>query len=411
MPDTIALTKPLQTGGSFRISQGAAYDRISPAGSSVLVNPAWRSSTNFTLEQPLLRNRGLKVNRLGICIAQTNRRQSIHAFRATIQGQLRDVELAYWELYYADQDFSSRRKAVQYAWATWDKEKQKLRLGEGSIPDVAQAREQYEKFRIESNMAENAVLHAEGQLRRVLGIPGWDGRRVVIADQPLRVELTTDWHSAMAQALGNRPELRARREAVRAARMALSRARNGLLPDVAFVGRYSITGLDDQYDQSLNRLTEGDHGEWTLGFVYQQSIGRRPAGAAVRRVEAILGRQRGLLQKAEHEIVHELQAAYQELAAAGRALDLYQGRLEAAAVQLNAREELYRLGEMSVDLLLRAQATYTEAQREDALGVVRYNQAIAKWEYAKGSILNRGHVVLAEEIPTPRPERPAGRIP
>ena len=49
---------------------------------------------------------------------------------------------------------------------------------------------------------------------------------------------------------------------------------------------------------------------------------------------------------------------------------------------------------------MEAQAVIT-AQREEVLGVVRYNQAITRWEYAKGTILDRSNVVLAEEIPPP----------
>ncbi len=119
----------------------------------------------------------------------------------------------------------------------------------------------------------------------------------------------------------------------------------------------------------------------------------------MRPAEANLCRTRALQRKQEHDVLHEFQAAYQELAAAGRALALYRDRLEAAAVQLEARKELYRPGEMSVDLFLRAQFTYTDAEREEVLGVVRYNQAIAQWEFAKGATLDRSHVVFAEEIP------------
>ncbi len=405
-PDTIALSKPLETGGNFRLSQGEYYDRSMPAGDFLLVNPSWFSSTNFTLEHPLFRGRGPKITRVGICIAQANRRQSVHTFQATVQVQLRDVEIAYWQLYYTHQDLATHQKAVAYALDMWEKEKERLGLGAGTIEDVAQAREQYEVFRLDANTAENQVLSAENQFRRVLGIPGWDGRQVVVADKPTEAEVHVDWQSALASAMQNRPELHAQREAVRSAQLELFRARNGLLPDVALVANYSITGLDDRFDQSLNRLTENKYNDWTLGFVYRQPIGRRPASAVVRRSQATLCRQGALLQKLEHEIQHELQRSYQELAAAGRALALYRSRLEAATVQLNAREELYRQGKMSLDLFLRAHVTYSEAERDEILGVARYNQTITQWEYAKGTILDHSSVVLAEEVPTPEPDGP-----
>lgn len=402
LPDTLALSKRLRTGGDIRVSQGAIYDKVKPVGDFVLVNPYWFSSTNFTLEHSLLRGCGLKINRVGICIAQANQKQSIHEFRSTVQSQLLDVETAYWTLYYARRDLAYRRAAVTQSHATWKKELEKLDLGDGSIPDVAQAREQYEKFRIESNMAERDALVEETKLRRIMGIASHDGRWITIGDRPSQKKPRVDWQADLDEAMRKRPELNAQREAIQAARLELYRAKNGLLPDVSFIGSYSVTGLANQFDKSIGYLTGGKYNEWTLGFVYRQPIGRRPAIASTRQAEAFLAGQRAMLRKEEHDIGHELQSAYQELMLSWRALALFKSRVEAAAVQVDSRKILYDMGEMSVDLYLRAQVAYSDSQREQAAGIARHNRAIANWEFAKGAIMERGLVVLPEEIPPPR---------
>ena len=307
----------------------------------------------------------------------------------------------YWELYYAYQNLKARQEALEQALATWEKEKEKLKIGEGTIPDVAQAQEQRDTFQIELTIAENEVLAAENHLRTLMGLPGWDGRRIVALDAPTRAALPVDWNTAVAQSLSRRPELLAQQMAVRAAELEYSQAQNNLLPEVNFVANYTIIGLDNQFDQSINQMLNNKYGNWTMGFSYEQPIGRRPARAAVRQARAVLSRQQALARKRQNTILHELQAAYQGLIAAQQTLKQYQQRLETARIQLDAREEFYRLGEMSVDLLVRAQAAYVTAQREEVLGVVRYNQAITRWEYAKGTILDRSNVVLAEEIPPP----------
>lgn len=402
LPDTIALSKRLRTGGTFRVSQGANYDMVNPVGNFVLVNPYWFSSTNFTLEHPLLQGRGVDVNRLGICIAQANCQESTHKFQATVHSQLRTVELAYWQLYYAYEDLASRRTAVIYSLKTWEKEKEKLQLGEGCIPDVAQARQQYEKFRIKCNTAEKNVLVEETSLRRLLGIPGYDGRRILVADKPTKVELVVNWDSAVDEAMKNRPELGAQRKALQATRFELSRAQNGLLPDVKLVAGYSMTGLDDNYGQSIRWLVDGNYNDWTLGFVYRKPIGNRPAKAAARQAKAAVGREYALLQRKQHDVRLELQAVYQELISEWRALPLYRARLDASAIELSSRQELYSMGEVSVDLYLRTQADYTESERELALGITRYNQAIAKWEFTKGTIMQHCQVFLPEKVPLPQ---------
>lgn len=401
LPDTLALSKRLRTGGNMRVSQGAVYDKVRPVGDFVLVNPYWLSSTNFTLEHSLLRGCGLKINKVGICIAMANQKQSVHEFRSTVQSQLLAVELAYWTLYYARRDLASRRAAVIQGRATWKKEQEKLELGNGCIPDVAQAREYYDKFRIESNTAERNVLVEETNLRRILGIASHDGSRIFIGDQPYLAEPVIDWQADLDRAIRNRPELNSQREALRAAQLELYREKNGLLPDVSFIGSYSMTGLADQYGKSIKDLTGGKYNEWTLGFVYRQPIGRRPAISSTRRAEAFLAGQRAMLRKEEHNIGCELQAAYQELVLSWQALALYKSRLKAATVQVDSRRILYEIGEMTVDLYLRAQVTYSDSQRDQAMGIARYNEAIANWEFTKGAIMQRGFVVMPEEIPLP----------
>ncbi len=401
-PANVGLTKFLETGGEFRALYSTDYHDVFPIGDFVLLNPYWYSKLTFSLEHSLFRGRGLKINRAKIDITQAGYKEASYLFLATVQEQLRDVELAYWELYYAHRNHKAWQEAANHGLETWKKEKLKLKLGEGTIPDVAQAREQYDTFLIDLTTSRNKVFSAENDLRNVLGIPGWDGERIVPLEAPTRVALPIEWASAVQEAMQRRPELLAQKMTIRMAELEYYRANNGLLPNVRFVADYTMVGLDNQYDQSLGAMVVEGWADWRLGFVYEQPIGRRPATALVRQAQATLCRQRAIAKKQEHVILHALQAAYQEVAAAQHTLAQYQRRLRAAAVQLKSREEFYRLGEMSVDLMLRTQASYTKAEREEVLGVIRYNQALVNWEYAKGSIMDRAHVVVTNEATGPR---------
>ena len=65
----VYLEKLYRTGGKVQIGVGQNLQQFSPAGTFVLVNPAWQSSVNLIAEQPLLRGRGPDWNEAPLRIA------------------------------------------------------------------------------------------------------------------------------------------------------------------------------------------------------------------------------------------------------------------------------------------------------------------------------------------------------
>jgi outer membrane protein TolC len=299
-----------------------------------------------------------------------------------------EVKVAYWQLFFAAEDLQTRRLGVQGSEQLVRSEDEKLRHGESDLGSFAQAKTQYETFRIEQLQAENRLLKADRELRRLLGLEPWAPQIFVAATEPLRDELAIDWQAALAQAMNTRPELAAQREAVRAAQLEEFRQANGLRPNVSLVADYAWSGLDDTLRGSSHELGTGDYADWGLGITYREPLGRRAEHAAARRAQLELARQRATLRNVQHEVLHELTDAYQDLIAALDTVRLQQDRREAAQKQLDARQALYANGgQTTVDLLLRSQAALADALRDQAQAVAAYNQALARWEKAAGVVV------------------------
>ena len=77
---------------------------------------------------------------------------------------------------------------------------------------------------------------------------------------------------------------------------------------------------------------------------------------------------------------------------------------EAFATQLQIRYELYRAGSnepgtnapVTLNLLLESQRFWAEALATEYQAIVTYNNAIAGWEYAKGTIMQHDNVTISE---------------
>lgn len=395
--EVLGLLKRNATGGLTRINYTLNYQNLNPVNVFTALNPAWQSAVNLSFEQPLLQGAGVEFNRSPILIARANYEQQIKDFQSQVHTLLRDVELAYWQIVFTYQDLYSRQTGMEQALATWQKEKNKQEVGTGAVPDVAQAREQYEFFRAARLQALSRVLAAERDLRRLMGLPPDDDRRIIPADVPTVAEYQPHWQLAVSETMDFRPELAGQRFLVRAAELEVLRQKNGLYPDLTLSGTYSITGLDNQWDQSIRTLANGQFTTWVLGARYRQQIGERAAHASVRRANLALARERATLRNLEHTYLCDLHEAYQNVVTYYELIQVQKDRREAAAQQLEAREQFYKLGKTTIDVLLQAQTTFADALRDESQAIVQYNQSLARWEFAKGTILVNDNVLLVEE--------------
>jgi len=389
----VFVEKTFTTGGRIQAGVGQTFLNYSPAGNFVFINPAYQSSANVMLEQPLFRGRGPAATLAMVQIAKANQAQSVDAFRCTVNEVLREAECAYWDTYSAYQDFEVRDLSFRQASETLDRERGRLQLGEGSIPDVAQAEEQYEAFHIARYDAENRLTAAQRNLRRLLGVPPGDPRPLIPAVAPSEAPVQLDWYYAAETAL-NRPEVTGQQAIVRAVEFELARRRNGLQPDLSIVGIYSVSGLSNEIEQAWKTTGTFSHNDWTAGVMYRQPLGRRSDRALADRAVAALALETSRLKLIEHEILHQLDKAHQNVLAAQHFLSLHRRRREAAAIQLTARRDLYIENRATLREQLDAELRYASAIYEEALARVNYQRALTEWNYARGAMLE-GEIVMS----------------
>ncbi|HVJ82020.1 MAG TPA: TolC family protein [Planctomycetia bacterium] len=393
----IDIGKRNATGGVTRFSYNMDYQKSDPAGFAA-VNPSWTGTAAIAIQQPVLQGAGVEFNRSQILIARANFEQSIKDFDTQVRALLRDVEIAYWTLYFSYQDVYSREVGMEQALVAWQKASTKFEFGASNLFDVAQAREQFYFFSDALITTQNRLLNAEADLRRLMGMPPGDKRRIIPADKPTEAQYMPNWTVAVGEAMELRPELASQRLVVRAAEIQLSRQKNGLLPDLTLGASYGLSGLDNQLDQSFNRLLSNKFTEWRLGFRYTRALGERAANAAVRNAQLALSRERARMADLEVETIHELSRAFRDVTARFERIERQRQRRRAAAEQLQARKDTYEVGKETIDFLIRAQSVFADALRDENQAVVEYNQALATWEFAKGTILANDNVTLAEEI-------------
>jgi outer membrane protein TolC len=422
------LVKPLATGGLAGISFATDYQRLYGLGGDQFLNPGYRPTLAFTLEQPLLRGAGVPINQIldshpggirttippggrvpGILLARIGQEQSCLEFERHLQELVFRVQEAYWGLYCAYWELYTRENGLKQSHQAWQIAKSRYDAGGLAVEDLAMVEEQYHSFRTQRLEAlgrgypsRPGVLEAERKLRYVLGLPADDGTQLIPSDEPALEQFDAGWETAWQQAQLNRPELKQVRKEIEAAQLLIAKAKDLLKPDLRFLSRFDVNGLGNTLGSGLDNFASQGRPEWEVGLQAQVPIGFREANSEVARAKLLLAQRYAFLRDQEQKLSFSLLRSYRDLVQYREEIKARRSQKEAAATQLQARFEKFKAGgdpkraDVSLDLLLRAQRNWSDTVRDEAMAICNYRVALADFERQKGTILNYHNVTVAE---------------
>lgn len=411
------IIKPLPTGGVAGLTFTTDYQL---SNLNQRVNPAYRPALQFAFEQPLLQGFGVEINQLrashpgsivtpfqtggrveGILITRLRFDQQRAEFERQVHHLLLNVEVAYWNLYGSYWNLFSREQALRQAFEAWKVTNLQFLAGKKAAFDLAQSRVQYELFRGQRITAMGQVLENERQLRGLLGLPGADGTRLVPTDEPTLTPYKPDWDAALHESLTLRPELLLARQDLKFRQLDVISQKNLLLPDLRFTSNYDVNGIGTRLDgvgpgNALRSLASNQFHNWGLGLRLDMPIGFRDAHAALRVARLNLARSYSSLTDQELKAQRYLQQQYERLFQYYEQIRAQRAQREAAASQLKARFAEFVAGKGTLDILLEAQRFWADALREEFNAIVNYNNTLAAFEFAKGTIMQHNNVSIAE---------------
>jgi outer membrane protein TolC len=437
---TSGITKTSADGTTFGVRNNTNYLKNNilslfpgpvPAGATPaqLYASSWQTNFEASFTRPLLQGGGTQYNRIagpydfsqyaagvgnpidGVMISRIRTDQSLADFEGAVINLTRDVEDAYWELYFAYRDLEARKLGRDSALETWKKTAALFRTGArgGSADREAQSRSQYFLFRAQVEQALTDLFRAENRLRYVMGLSMSDGRLIRPCDEPTTARVAFDWCGIHCEGVTRRVEIRKEKWEIKRRELELIAARNLLLPRLDAVGRYRWLGLGNdlistQGGQDFNLedstafgvLTSGEFQEWQLGMQLSVPIGYRRELSSVRHHELLIARERAILQDLELEISHQLGDSIREIDLNYGLTQTNFNRRVAAEKEVQAVQASYEADLVTLDLLLDAQRRRAEAESAYYRSLIDYNKAIMGVHYRKGSLLDYNGVYLAE---------------
>lgn len=435
--------KPLPTGGVTSITFETNYTKLSnvPSGFAV-INPSYTPRLTLGFEQPLLRGYGVEINQLreshpngtqaftqfeptggsatggvqeGILITRLRHCQSQLEFERNVNALVFNVELSYWSLYGRYYAKYAAEQALRQGYVTWEQLQQLQAAGLQTKQGVAQARAQFERFRLQYLSALQDVLDGERRLRGILGLPLEDGKRIVPADTPILAPYKPDWSSSLAESLANRPELRAARQQLKIQQLNVILKRDDVRPDLRFFANYSLMGIGNRLDgvgpvsqldasgtestipgNAMGSFADNKFGSWDLGVRLNVPIGNRDKHAALKIAQLALAKSHIELKTIERKAESTLGNIYQQIEAYYEQIQLQQAQRIALGTQLQGQFERVKIGKDPLIQLLDAQQAFATSIQQEAQAVASYNIALAGFQHAKGTILTYNNIRIGD---------------
>ncbi len=418
-----AISKRFATGGVATLRQQTLYSRNNVDAPSVAraVPSDWTAIVEAQIQHPLMRNRGTMINRIPVVLASLNEDISIAEFELQVRNLVRDVEVAYWDLYVAYRNFASVAVGRNSAQVTSDYAYENLIGGIGEIQDYNQAQGQYHAFQNQlygalsgSNILGQdrfGVYGRERRVRELIGMSPTDSRLIRPIDEPTIARVEHDWEEARVQTLFLNPELRQTKFRIKQSELELKLAKNQILPEVNLSLLYRWIGIGDDLglggDQSprfpapgsnaLGELTGGNFQEGGIRLeITPPAIGARRELTRINGAQWRLVREKANLQEKERFALFLLSDAFGKSQTHYKQIQAAASQWAAAESEVDARLLNLKEGRGDTNVVLQSQQRKADATIAYYRAVGEYNKSLNYIDYLKGTLLVNSGITLAE---------------
>ena len=379
------IRKPLETGGTLSTYFETRYSDLNNAAFDRTYSHI--AAPTIELRQPLLNNIGAQKEQTAIKIANYQANISEEEFRETVIKVANRVANVYWELYLFKEVVGINRKNLDMAEEVFRRETERLERGISQKLDAERARSNAETRRSTLLLSQQEYRIAMDRLKLLLNRGPFQldsDDEVVPVETPKTQPLVVDETEAIATALKNRSEIvtTLQEKLIRQADEDL--AAHQRLPELDVVGRYSVSGYGDEFNDATRDMDFNRDDAWEVGLKFKWPIGNRAAKSRYR--EKILKRQQveALLERVENDIKLDVKQILHGIATARGEIEAT--RLAKAAAEKVVEGEFTRfdIGQTSNEELLRAQDLLALTSRSYTRAVVNYNIALHDLARAQG---------------------------
>ena len=287
--NTVEIERSLRSGGEFNErnrSYSSGIEMQTPLGTRLrvgatagrLVNNIQRTvvvdldaeyetSAGVSLEQPLLKGAGHNVALAALRVAARGSEIAYQEYRRQFMNVVAEAELAYWQLYFAQQEVQLLGESVNLARTLVQDSTVNFDAGRGSRLDVLEAEAGLAMRQSRESLAQQRRVEALNRLAAYMGGLGPAGlSEVVASESPVlgKIELWPEEGSRTAFAMN--PDVLRSQAQVGQERVRAAYARNQRMPQLDLKSSFAATGLGHDWTSAWRDVEKANYPAWTVGL-------------------------------------------------------------------------------------------------------------------------------------------------
>jgi outer membrane protein TolC len=381
--------KRFATGTDAEIA--SALDYTDDTDEGVGQNPVFDSALSLLVQQDLLRDAGVDINRTPILTAEDRWAIARQGVRDVTMQTMLDVESAYWGLYFAKADLRVRQAQLERANRLVQVAESQVRVGEAAPIEITRSRSSAAAQEVAILDAQNRISLLRNRLLRLLGVldPARIKDGLELADEPGGIRPVGTLDDSVNIAWDRRPDCRQADLLLHIADLRERFTRNQQLPSLKLYGGVGLAGRDEEAARSGRALAEADYPTWEVGVTFEIPLPNR-AAVGTYRAAALERKRASTLRRAVLErAVREVADALDELRTAAQRIDSARQSRDLAQELLTAEEKSFRLGRSDSLDVLNAQAALATAEREELRARTAYATALAALYAVRGDLIEK----------------------
>lgn len=420
-PARFTYTQTMQSGTQYSVNFFG--QKTSSNSGFQSFNPALTSNFGVNFSQPLIRNRGMYVNRLPLMVARSRLRKAEYDLRETLLRLVTDAENAYWDSVLARENLRVQESALALAGEALKRAQRELELGAISPLDIFDPQQRYASVELAVSQARFLLQQREDALRRQIGADLDPGVRSLPIDLTETVMPATDAppvdaEMAVERALSTRPDLRSALQSLDVDDLQIRTAKNALRPDLSLTGQYTSQGRGGTFYQRSNVFTEagsrsqvvqvlpggfGDALDQMFGFgfpVYSFGLTLRlpikDRRAAADMADAVVQKRRDTLavRNVEQQVRLEVLNAVNQVESSKASMKLAVIAEDLARKYLEGEQKKYDLGTSQIFFVLQAQSAVVAAESAVVQNSVAYRKNLLNLLRRTGELLDARGVAV-----------------
>jgi outer membrane protein TolC len=375
------------------------------------------------LTQPLIRNRGMFVNRIPIMIAQSRLKKAGFDLKTSLITLLSNAELAYWQAVQLRESLRVQESALDLADKFLKRSQRELELGAISKLDIYQPQLQFAQAQSNVSQAQYQLRQQEDALRKQIGADlDPDIRKLpIVLTESVAAPLDTgrlDGEMLIEKALRMRPDLRSQMQDLDTDDLTIKQVSNLLKPDLSLTGVYTSQGIGGTAfvrsnvfngvanQSTVTQILPGGFGDSldqlfgfgfpVYGFGVRLRLPIRNRQSAADMADALVNKRRDALQVRgmEQQVRLDVLTAVNSVESSKVSLDLAIKSRDFAQKSMDAENKKYELGTSTIFLVLQVQTALINAESNMVIQSINYKRNILNLLQTTGELLQERGVVV-----------------